>query len=226
MRVHLINIGDQMHKFHSHNVDHISELALGGQMWPANVVPLLPGAADTISLTFDKPGLWLFHCHVVNHADAGMIGLFVIVEEGEEAPTPLPTETPGGTPTQPRPTSTPSPPGASPAGASLAVEGREFSLTLDSPSVAAGETSVTFDNAGSIPHELVILRTDDDPGGLQESDGTVDETAAGEEAGRINQIPGGSSDEETFTLTPGAYVLICNIPGHYRAGMYAPLMVQ
>ena len=82
MRVHVINIGDQMHTFHAHSVNHISEQALEGRMWPANLLPLLPGAADTLRLTFTKPGLWLFHCHVVNHADLGMIGLFIIEEEG------------------------------------------------------------------------------------------------------------------------------------------------
>jgi uncharacterized cupredoxin-like copper-binding protein len=227
MRVHLINIGDQMHTFHAHNVDHISELALGGKMWPANVVPLLPGAADTISLTFDEPGFWLFHCHVVNHADAGMIGLFVIVEEGKDSPPAPPTRTAGEPPTAPRATSSPSPPPAGPpAGAALTVEGREFGLTVDRASVPAGDTGVTFDNAGSIPHELAILRTDDDPAELPESGGIVDEEAAGDVVGRINQIPGGSSDERNFNLAPGAYVLICNVPGHYRAGMYAPLTVQ
>jgi len=80
LRVHVINIGDQIHSFHAHNVNHISEGALQGRMWPANVLPLLPGAADTLRFTFTKPGLWLFHCHVVVHADAGMIGLFVIEE--------------------------------------------------------------------------------------------------------------------------------------------------
>jgi len=82
LRVHVINIGDQIHSFHAHNVNHISEGALQGRMWPANVLPLLPGAADTLRLTYTKPGLWLFHCHVVNHADAGMIGVFVVEEEG------------------------------------------------------------------------------------------------------------------------------------------------
>ncbi|MBI4570394.1 MAG: multicopper oxidase domain-containing protein, partial [Chloroflexi bacterium] len=51
-----------------------------GRMWPANLLPLLPGAADTLRFTFTKPGLWLFHCHVVVHADAGMIGVFIIEE--------------------------------------------------------------------------------------------------------------------------------------------------
>jgi len=81
MRVSVINIGDQIHSFHAHSVNHISEQAMPGRMWPANVLPLVPGAADTLRFTFTKPGLWLFHCHVVNHADAGMIGVFIIEEE-------------------------------------------------------------------------------------------------------------------------------------------------
>ena len=82
MRVSVINIGDQIHSFHAHSVNHISEQAMPGRMWPANLLPLIPGAADTLRFTFTKPGLWLFHCHVVSHADAGMIGVFVI-EEGQ-----------------------------------------------------------------------------------------------------------------------------------------------
>src|SRR3990172_2060569 len=73
MRVHVINIGDQVHSFHAHNVSHISEGVLQGRPWPANLLPLIPGAADTLRFTFTKPGLWLFHCHVVNHADNGEI---------------------------------------------------------------------------------------------------------------------------------------------------------
>jgi FtsP/CotA-like multicopper oxidase with cupredoxin domain len=82
MRVHVINIGDQVHSFHAHNVKHVSEGVLQGQPWPANLLPLVPGAADTLSFTFTKPGIWLFHCHVVGHADNGMIGVF-IVEDAE-----------------------------------------------------------------------------------------------------------------------------------------------
>jgi len=76
MRVHVVNIGDQFHSFHAHNVKHISMGTLQGDQWAGNVLPLVPGQADTLAFTFTKPGLWLFHCHVVAHADAGMIGLF------------------------------------------------------------------------------------------------------------------------------------------------------
>jgi len=84
MRVSVINIGDQIHSFHAHSVNHISEQAMPGRIWPANLLPLVPGAADMMRFTFTKPGLWLFHCHVVSHADAGMIGVFVI-EDAEPA---------------------------------------------------------------------------------------------------------------------------------------------
>jgi len=81
MHVHVVNIGDVIHSFHAHNVDHISLGTLRGDVWAGNLLPLVPGQADTLQFTFQKPGAWLFHCHVVAHADAGMIGLFNIVEE-------------------------------------------------------------------------------------------------------------------------------------------------
>jgi len=43
-------------------------------------VPLVPSAADTIKLTYNRPGIYLFHCHVVSHADANMISLLIIKE--------------------------------------------------------------------------------------------------------------------------------------------------
>ena len=80
MRVHVINIGDQIHSFHAHSVSHISVGTLEGARWSAQVLPLLPGQSDSLQFSFTQPGLWLFHCHVVNHADAGMIGIFDISE--------------------------------------------------------------------------------------------------------------------------------------------------
>jgi FtsP/CotA-like multicopper oxidase with cupredoxin domain len=80
MRVHVVNIGDQIHSFHAHSVSHISTGTLDGAPWSAQVLPLTPGQSDTLQFTFTHPGLWLFHCHVVAHADAGMIGIFDITE--------------------------------------------------------------------------------------------------------------------------------------------------
>ena len=88
MHVHVINIGDIYHSLHAHSVKHVSLGTLQGDQWAGNVLPLTPGQADTLQFTFTKPGLWLFHCHVVSHADAGMIGVFVIEESAEQAQPP------------------------------------------------------------------------------------------------------------------------------------------
>jgi FtsP/CotA-like multicopper oxidase with cupredoxin domain len=44
------------------------------------VSPLVPGAADTIEVGYNRPGVYLIHCHVVSHADANMISLLTIEE--------------------------------------------------------------------------------------------------------------------------------------------------
>lgn len=80
VRLSVVNIGDQIHSFHMHAmtayyVDHDK-----GEPVPAQVLGLLPGEADRILITPTEPGVWLFHCHVVSHADAGMIGVFVVEE--------------------------------------------------------------------------------------------------------------------------------------------------
>lgn len=76
-KLHLINIGDIIHSLYIHSAEYVSLGVLGGRPWPAKVVPLVPGAADTILVKFSHPGFWLFHCHVETHADTGMIGLFI-----------------------------------------------------------------------------------------------------------------------------------------------------
>lgn len=75
-KLHVINIGSLSHSLYIHSATVVSLGVLGGRPWPARVLPLVPGAADTLLVSFSNPGLWLFHCHVEPHADQGMIGLF------------------------------------------------------------------------------------------------------------------------------------------------------
>lgn len=78
VRISIVNIGDLAHSFHLHGMNLYSVDALAGRQWPANVVPVLPGAADRVLVTPTESGVWLFHCHVVSHADGGMIGVMVV----------------------------------------------------------------------------------------------------------------------------------------------------
>ncbi|HLE97780.1 MAG TPA: multicopper oxidase domain-containing protein [Candidatus Thermoplasmatota archaeon] len=82
VRLSVVNIGDTIHSFHVHGMNTVSVDLMPGRIHPANVVQLVPGGADRVVLTPTEPGVWLFHCHVVAHADAGMIGVFVVEAAG------------------------------------------------------------------------------------------------------------------------------------------------
>jgi FtsP/CotA-like multicopper oxidase with cupredoxin domain len=45
-----------------------------------DMVELLPGSMKTMDMTPDAPGTWLYHCHVNDHIDAGMLALFTVTE--------------------------------------------------------------------------------------------------------------------------------------------------
>jgi uncharacterized cupredoxin-like copper-binding protein len=100
-------------------------------------------------------------------------------------------------------------------------------FAIDGPETAtAGDVQVEAENDGATPHELVIFKTGLAADALPESGTTVDEAAAGELIGKLQNILGGAEKQDTFTLTPGNYVVICNVVGHYRLGMHAAFTVQ
>jgi uncharacterized cupredoxin-like copper-binding protein len=101
---------------------------------------------------------------------------------------------------------------------------------IDMPStIKAGQVTFHVTNEDtSDTHEFVIFKTDLAAGSLPlDSSGNVDETAQG--LTHIDEIPvmaPGDVKDLTVTLQPGKYVAICNLPGHYQAGMYAGFTVQ
>jgi uncharacterized cupredoxin-like copper-binding protein len=109
-----------------------------------------------------------------------------------------------------------------------------MSLSLDRSSVSSGAVSFLATNDGSIRHELVVLPLLDSQvaGGRSISGGNkVDETASlGEASATCNAgggtgIAPGSASWVTLDLAPGRYEVVCNLPGHYAAGMYRELTV-
>ena len=44
--------------------------------------------------------------------------------------------------------------------------------------------------------------------------------------GAIEETKGGASASHEFDLKPGHYVFICNVPGHYAAGMNGEIDVK
>jgi uncharacterized cupredoxin-like copper-binding protein len=101
--------------------------------------------------------------------------------------------------------------------------------------VAAGTVSLRVVNQGTRTHELVVLPL---PAGQAVGtrpvggDGRVDEAGSLGEvshtcgAGAGDGIAAGAAGWLTLTLAPGRYELVCNLPGHYAAGMYTELVVS
>jgi manganese oxidase len=79
IRFDVINVGELVHSFHLHDAELISEFQNPGVPVPDAVIPLDPATADSVFVTLTQPGVFLFHCHVVEHADAGMIGVLVVL---------------------------------------------------------------------------------------------------------------------------------------------------
>jgi uncharacterized cupredoxin-like copper-binding protein len=107
-------------------------------------------------------------------------------------------------------------------------------VRADQTTVPAGTVSLLVTNTGTRDHELVVLPLDgDQPAGARTigADNRVDETGSLGEASRSGGegagegIAQGTSGWVTLTLPPGRYELLCNLPGHYAAGMYTELTV-
>ena len=112
------------------------------------------------------------------------------------------------------------------------IDGRNVGSIVDEETGAAAFTAnageITFEvhNEGSRSHNLVIIRTDLAADALPSLVGLVDEEAAGEKIGEIEEFLRDVVEVGSFTLTPGRYVLICNLRGHYQSGMFAELTVE
>ncbi len=144
--------------------------------------------------------------------------VFTACSGGSTPPVPAPIETsvPG-----------PGPSEAAPHGTPVAATEADFSITLDSSDLIVGETTFNVTNDGPSTHEFVILKTDAAPDALPVKDGIVDETDPSILAnlGEIEDITAGGSKDLTARFEAGKYVVICNLAGHYQAGMHAGLTV-
>ena len=100
----------------------------------------------------------------------------------------------------------------------------KYYLTVTPGSVKAGKTTITFKNAGTKVHEVVMLKTDTPAGDLKV--GANHEVSEDASVGEDSETDPGKTKTTTIDLQPGKYVLVCNIERHYEKGMYAALTVS
>jgi len=106
-------------------------------------------------------------------------------------------------------------------GATVSITEKDFAIAASPNSVSSGDLHFVVSNEGPSTHEFVIFNTDLAPEELPlADDGTVDEEGEGvEHVDEIEDIAAGTKGTLDVTLDPGTYVFICNLPGHYKAGM-------
>src|SRR5665811_128436 len=119
--------------------------------------------------------------------------------------------------------------GGGSAGATLAIKLGDFFFAPKNATAKAGSTTIEAPNEGSVEHELVLFKTNMNPATLPtEANGEVSEEKmdkVAEEAGEIADVEAGDTKSGKFKLTPGKYVMFCNLPGHYAQGMYGTVTV-
>ena len=101
----------------------------------------------------------------------------------------------------------------------------EYFIKLDKSSVPAGSVRFDVSNDGNVEHEFVVIKTNLAPGKLPLKGGEAKEDV-GPSPGEIPSVKVGKKKALAVTLKPGKYVLICNLPGHYKAGQSTGLDVK
>src|SRR4051812_30127277 len=107
---------------------------------------------------------------------------------------------------------------------------------FDGPATSkGGQVGFALTNSGQAPHELKIIKADNDDALPKDAVGGVDEKAlpAGALVGTVPRFAAGSNCSGVFDLAPGNYVLVCNVEfkngpttvSHFAKGMYLNFQV-
>ena len=105
------------------------------------------------------------------------------------------------------------------------VTERDFRISAPKR-VSAGDVVFAVDNKGPDDHELIVLREGARHPPFRKDDITIDEDAVERSiAGALEPGEPGTRRLKVH-LTPGHYVLFCNMSGHYLGGMDRDLEVR
>jgi uncharacterized cupredoxin-like copper-binding protein len=104
----------------------------------------------------------------------------------------------------------------------------QMAMVLSEPLVHPGK--VTFqvsNNSKDIQHEFLVAKLKGMPEQVpyDATDGKVKEAAL-QGVHELGDLEPGKSGQMTVDLKAGKYLLFCNLPGHYRAGMRQVLTVK
>lgn len=104
----------------------------------------------------------------------------------------------------------------------------DYGITLNQSDFPAGPVAFkVINDSKALDHEFVVAKTDlpADKLPYDKAAATVDEGKV-DVMGEVDDLKPGNAGSRTFNLEPGRYVAFCNVPGHYKLGMYTTFTVE
>jgi uncharacterized cupredoxin-like copper-binding protein len=118
--------------------------------------------------------------------------------------------------------------GASTTANSHTITLSDFKIATDTTNFAPGSYTFTIKNDGPSQHELLVFSSNLQPAAFPtDASGDMQEDGAGvTKVSDGDNIDPGKTQSRTVDLSqPGTYTLVCNLPGHFKAGMYTTITV-
>jgi uncharacterized cupredoxin-like copper-binding protein len=155
-----------------------------------------PGATQSRIVDLTQPGTYLFVCNIPGHFKSGMFRVVTVTTPSAEQ-------------------------------AYIPAALSEWHVAVPT-TIKAGTVNLEAANFGTIQHELLVFKSDLAPSAYPvDTSGNIVEDGPG-----INLVSDGdnldpgTTQARTVDLTqPGTYLFVCNIPGHFKAGMYSVVTV-
>ncbi len=103
----------------------------------------------------------------------------------------------------------------------------EWKVSVSSQTADEGDVIFAIANYGNMPHEFLVVKTDYELGKipLTAEDRFSEDGEGVDVVDEIAEWPVNTAGVLKVNLKPGNYQLLCNIAGHYKAGMYTSFRV-
>jgi uncharacterized cupredoxin-like copper-binding protein len=155
-----------------------------------------PGKTQSRTVDLTQPGTYLFVCNLPGHFKAGMFRVVTVT-----------------------------PPTAQQEYIPAALS--EWHIAAPT-TIKAGTVNLEAANFGTIQHEILVFKSDLPPSAFPlDKDGNIIEDGPGIDlVSDGDNLDPGTTQTRTVDLTrPGSYLFVCNIPGHFKAGMFSVVTV-
>jgi uncharacterized cupredoxin-like copper-binding protein len=155
-----------------------------------------PGKTQSRTVDLTQPGTYLFVCNLQGHFKQGMFREVTVTTPAAEQ-------------------------------VYLAAGLSEWHIAAPT-TIKAGTVNLEAANFGTIQHELLVFKSDLPPSGYPlDKDGNIIEDGPGISlvSDGDNIDPGKTQTRKVDLTQAGSYLFVCNIPGHFKAGMFSELSV-